>query len=271
MIQTQDQLTQAMAGQNIQGFLKAGTAQPAAGYWFSRWMNAGRPGAGAAPAVGLNGEQVSRAFAGAVAYSNAATGKQKYLSGLELQATGTGAHVLYDRLWQNSGLVVTTTTAQPFVAVPIPARDLNGAGNGHGVEPWLEVYVATGNAAAISTGASISYTNEQGVAGRTGIITTIPLTTVAGTSIPITLQSGDQGVRSVDSVTLGTTLVSGSVGIVLRRRLASINMAVGNQGDFRGFMDIGQKLHDDMALEFLQLSISAAAQHVFGSVMTIEG
>lgn len=271
MIQTQDQLTAAMAGQIVQGILKIGTTQPTAGYWYSRWSNNGRPGAGLAPTVGINGEQVTNAFAGAIPYSNAVSGKQKYLSGMDIQASGTGVYALYDRLWQNSGLSPTLTAEQTIAAVPIPARDLGGSSSGVGVDAWLDVYSALGNSALIASGGQISYTNEAGVAGRIGVIGPIPATAVAGTAIPIAMKEGDAGIRSVESITLGTSLVSGTIGIVLRRRLASVSLAAGNQGDFRGYFDIGQKLFNGMALEFLQLSVSATAQNMFGSVNTIEG
>lgn len=270
MIQTQDQLTAAMAGQIIQSITKIGATMPAAGNFYSRWANTGRPGAGAAPSVGLNGEAVDASFAGAVPYSNAASGKQKYLSGLDFQSNTAGVHLLCDRLWQNSGIVVTTTTAQAITAVPIHSRDLYGAANGTGVEAWLDVYTAIGNGANVN-GATISYTNESGIAGRTGTISTIPATSVAGTAIQITMQSGDSGVRSIESITLGTSLVSGSVGLVLRRRLASINVSVANQGDFRNFFDIGQKLWNGMAMEVLTLVVTTTAQNLFGSVSVVEG
>ncbi|HRK46451.1 MAG TPA: hypothetical protein PK324_12550, partial [Nocardioides sp.] len=68
----------------------------------------------------------------------------------------------------------------------------------------------------------ISYTNSDGTAGRTGTIPSFPATAAAGTLVPFMLQAGDRGVRSIQSITLGTSLVSGTVHLLLLRHLASL-------------------------------------------------
>lgn len=70
---------------------------------------------------------------------------------------------------------------------------------------------------AIATGAgsvtyTVTYTSQTGATGRTGTIT-IPRGSVVGTLWPITLQSGDFGIRSIQSVS-GTPTVVGIIDLV---------------------------------------------------------
>lgn len=204
---------------------KVGAAMEGLGLWYhSKWYEAGVPGAGAAPAPGLNGAALSSdptMVTGQIPFVKAASGREKRLGGLAATADRAGALLLLDRLWHNSGIVATTTTAQPITAAAQPARDLDGAALGNGVLAALEVSAATGNAGAI-TNTTISYTNEAGTAGRTGTIPSFPATAVAGTFVPFQLQAGDRGVRSVQSITLGTSYVSGTVHLILYRLLATL-------------------------------------------------
>jgi hypothetical protein len=129
-----------------------------------------------------------------------------------------GSIILADRLWHNSGIVVTTTTAQTINSVAWPARDKNGATLGEGVYIGLEVSTATGAGASVI---SISYTNSAGTAGRTG--TAIPLyaaTSVAGSFYIFGLQAGDTGVRSVQTYTSTVSMTSGVVHLVAFRYLS---------------------------------------------------
>jgi hypothetical protein len=136
-----------------------------------------------------------------------------------------GGHFLIDVLVINSGIVVTTTTAQTLNTTALPARDLNFSTNGEGVWAGLFVTTATTNAAA-NTGLTISYTNSAGTAGRTSRAPVgaagfqFPATAVAGSLFIFPLQSGDTGVRSVESITLATSFATGAVSLVLFKPLA---------------------------------------------------
>lgn len=70
---------------------------------------------------------------------------------------------------------------------------------------------------AIATGAgsvtyTVTYTNQDGTAGRTGSIS-IPRGSVVGTQWPITLQGTDYGIRSIQNVS-GTPTVIGNVDLI---------------------------------------------------------
>lgn len=136
---------------------------------------------------------------------------------------------LIDLLLINSGIAVTTTTAQTLNTVTLPARDNNGAAAGDGVLAGLLVTTATTNAGAI-TNCTISYTNQAGTAGRTGTMASFPATANVGSLIPFELQAGDTGVQSVQSITLGTSLVTGAVSLILFRPIDFMGLNVANVG-----------------------------------------
>ncbi len=68
--------------------------------------------------------------------------------------------MLLDYLWINTGLVVTTLTAQAITPVSLPARDMFETTNGDGVIAGILVTTATTNAAVIAN-TTISYTNSD--------------------------------------------------------------------------------------------------------------
>ncbi|MFO0749129.1 MAG: hypothetical protein U1F43_26225 [Myxococcota bacterium] len=73
----------------------------------------------------------------------------------------------------------------------------------------IEVSTATTNVSAV-TNMTMTYTNSAGTGSRTGTIGELPATAVAGTFVQFQLDSGDVGVRSIQSLTLGTSLVTGN-------------------------------------------------------------
>lgn len=215
----------AIAGmQYPRTFAKAVTGTMVAGRPHSTFYLAGSPGAAVAPSPGLSGAALTT-YAGQIPFSNPVSGNT-YLARFQGQATIAGTLVLADRLWHNSGLVVTTTTAQTVNSVAFPARDVDGSINGNGVRIGLEVSTATGAGAATPT---ISYTDESGNAGSTGTMeVAYAASSIAGTFYPFTLAAGDTGVRSIQSCTLGVSMTSGTIHLVAYRELARLELTAGN-------------------------------------------
>lgn len=200
--------------------LKGGTAAEAAASWYATLKDAGLPGAITVGTPGLAGRAVT-SEAGCVPLP-AASGS-RYLT--KFVCSGSVAHTfeLWDLVWINSGLVVTTTTAQTINSVAFPARDENGATSGAGYQIGLLVTTATTNGAAIA-GSTVSYTNSAGTAGRTATLIAvgglqIPATAVAGTIVWFQLAAGDVGVQSIQSITLGTSLTAGAVSLIVARKI----------------------------------------------------
>ena len=221
---------------------KSATATDTAGYHYAYFKDTGMPGAFSIGTPGLNGvvtdcSAVGTAGSGgaltigAPLFANPASGSL-YLKSATVTAAAIGTYQLIDVLWVNTGLVVTTTTAQAAVSPTLPARDNDGSTNGEGVQFALLTTTANTNAAAISNG-SYSYTDSDGNAGNTGtqfaqVSFQTTISPVIGTWTPFFVATGDRGVRAVASITLGTSYVAGALSAVLYRPLATVGVTVAN-------------------------------------------
>jgi hypothetical protein len=264
-ILTMDQLVAGFLP--AQDIVKAGFTAEAAGILHSEIYVAGRPAAAAAPTPGLAGAALTT-YPGQIPVPAPVGGMNIYLARMAFgMAAAIGGVILCDRLWHNSGIVVTTTTAQTVNSPAWPARSRDGTVNGDGVMVALEVSAATTNGSAV-TNITMSYTNEAGTAGRTATMPSFPATCAANAFIPFNLQAGDSGVRSVQSLTLGTSLVTGTVHLVAYRRIASLPIpavAVGAAADGIG---LGLPRLFDNSVPFLLVRPSATGVGVLDGDIT---
>jgi len=245
---------------------KSCTVPEAAGYWYSTSKDAGIPGPWAPGAPGVNGrvtDGTTTTDAGCIPWANATSG---YVTSLDLLSGSNsiaGGAMLVDVVWVNSGLVVTTTTAQAITTPTLPARDVNGSTNGEGFGIALLFVAASTNAGAISN-ATVNYTDSDGnarVATLSAVIpTVIPATPVIGTVVPFLQPAGSRGVRSIQSITLGTSLATGTISLLIYREVAAVpfsavntgTLAIGGQSNA-----VGPRCYDGSCL-LLWLSLNAA-------------
>ena len=239
------------------------TGQVIGGYHSPLYV-AGLPGAGSAPSAGVNGAQVDRTRTGILPAPAAVANKLPYLNAADFVAeSGVASAFLIDRLWENSGLSVTSTGAQAISAVQLPARDFNGSANGVGVGAALEITTTMGAATATAT---LTYTDSDGNAGATGTCS-IPSGAVAGTWLPFSLAAGDYGVRVPTSFQLSGSMVSGAFSIVLYRRVGrTLRCLAVNLGDSFGPADGGGPLYDLSALQFIYILSATAVTKTAGSI-----
>lgn len=216
--------------------LKGGTAPEGIASSYCTLKDAGLPGAFTPGTPGLAGRAVDgTSEPGIPIFVNPSTGNT-HLQGFSAAASVLSTVELYDLLWINSGIVVTTTTGQTINSVAFPARDTAGTVNGRGCRIGLLFVAASTNAAAIA-GATITYTNSNGAGTRTATLQAvgglqIPATPVIGTVVWFQLQAGDDGVQSIQSITLGTSLVTGTVSLIVARKLDTARLiAVNIAGD----------------------------------------
>lgn len=140
---------------------------------------------------------------------------------LNTSAVGAGGLILVDLLNVSGGLSGIVTTAQ---TTNLPTAALTRHTTGDGVMAGIVIYSTIGST---GTTVTISYTNQAGTPGRTSTATTIGATGFreAGILIPIPLQEGDTGVRSIESVTLAaTTATAGNFGVCLFKPLSMISL-----------------------------------------------
>lgn len=257
-------------------FMKSGTAPDAVGYWYCTSKDAGFPGPWAPGTPGLNGritDGTSVTDAGCLFVRNPSLGAN-YLTELTMGSSVNHSHLFFDVLWVNSGIVVTTTTAQAITSPTLPARDVNGTTNGEGCMIGLLTTTANTNAAVISN-TTVSYTNSDGTSGRTATLSAIigsqvPATPVIGTIVWFNLQAGDKGVRSIQSVTLGTSYGAGALSLLIARDLANIGTSLVNVQFTRRLSDPGVRLYNGTCILHCILASAATATFFNGEIVIQE-
>ncbi len=241
-----------------QQLLKASFTGQAAGQLHSSLYLAGLPGAAAAPSPGINGAALTT-YTGQIPFPATSGATTIYLAGMDAECSANvGGVMLCDRLWHNSGTVVTTTTGQSITFPTLPARDSNGATAGVGIQLAMEVTTTLGTAAPV-TNCTATYTNSANTAGQTATLTSIPTAAVAGTFLPFNLAAGDVGVRSVQTITLGTTLVSGAISLVAYRVLAMIPISAVNIPTREGWAQVGLPVLYNTSVPWMVYVLSGTA------------
>lgn len=257
-------------------FMKSGTAADTIGYWYCTSKDAGFPGAWSPGTPGINGRVTDGTTSGdfgSIPIKNPATGSN-YLTELTMGASVNHSHLFFDVLWVNSGIAVTTTTAQSITTPTLPARDVNGTTNGEGCMIAMLTTTANTNAAVISN-STVSYTNSDGTSGRTATLTAIagsqiPATPVVGTIVWFNLQAGDRGVRSIESITLGTSLGAGAVSLMICRDLANIGTSLVNVQFTRKLSEPGIRLYNGTCMLHCVLASATTATFFNGEVVIQE-
>lgn len=230
-------------------FCKVGGTSPVAGKIMSLWASTGFPAAGTYDNT-LNGivhSSTSAEVTGQVPFTDPNSGSA-YLARFQVAATQSATSggiqlMLCDRLWSNGNIDITSTSAQNITSPTWPARDEGGATTGTGVLLALSVSATTGAGTPTIT---VSYTNTASTAGRTGTnILATTATTILGTFIPISLQAGDVGVKSVESITLDQTWSSGTINLIAYRVLGMLELnGYGKTAAFDGITGALPKMYN---------------------------
>lgn len=257
-------------------FMKNGTAADTVGYWYCTSKDAGFPGAWNPGTPGLNGRITDGTTAtdnGCIPIRNPAVGAN-YLTALEMASSVNHTHLFFDVLWVNSGIVVTTTTAQTIASPTLPPRDINGTTNGEGCMIAMLTTTANTNAAAIAN-TTVNYTNSDGVIGRTATLSAIagsqiPISPVIGTIVWFSLQAGDKGVRSIQGITLNTSLVAGAVSLMIARDLATMGTSIPNVSVPKQIASPGVRLYNGTCALHCALVSAVTATFFSGELVVTE-
>jgi hypothetical protein len=262
----------ALAGmQPARYFAKNVTGTMVAGRPWSLWALAGNPGAGSFDntLAGVALSSTSAQVNGQIPFTNPVSGNS-YLARFQAGATISGTLLLCDRLWHNGGFTITTTTAQTVNSATFPARDLAGTTNGDGVLVGIEVSAACGAAAPAPT---LTYTNQAGTGSRTASLSFPTANSpAAGSFFPFGLQAGDTGIRSIQSLTLGTSWVSGTINLVAYRVIAALELTgafVPNAIDAvtSGF----QRLHNGSVPFLIFIPSTTTTSNISGQMVVTQG
>lgn len=261
-VTTLDGLVAALTAGETRSFLKNAFTAEGAGTWHSLWMVGGYPGAAGTP-TSTPGEIPTDASVGAFPFVNAAGAANNYLGYISTASTVAGSLILYDRLMHMSGLNGTLTGTNNITTQPALTRFTTG----DGVELWGEIYTPIG-----ATGATLTatYTNQAGTGSRTATYVHPANAESTGQMFPMTLQSGDYGVRSVQSygwsVSTGT---AGSFGFTLVKRIVSVPLQTQNVVAVGDAFSTGlREVPDDACLAFM-VQCSATSMGIISGDLTI--
>lgn len=249
--------------------IKVGIATAAVGAMrgYTPWYAAGNPGAATANAAGINGAAVSATVAGQIPRTNPVSGNA-HLARLAVNASTAGTLWLIDRLWNNSALSVTSTTAQAITPATLPARDGAGGTNGANVMAAIE-WSATGGAGTPTV--TLTYTDQDGNAGATGTFTGVA-TPPVGTFEIFTLAAGDTGVRAPTSFIQSATRTSGTMHLVLFRVLAQIEVTSANIGNALDALTAGMpRIYNDSVLQLVWFPSATTATNFIGQYVETQG
>ncbi|MGL5735319.1 MAG: hypothetical protein ACRCYS_10680 [Beijerinckiaceae bacterium] len=238
---------------------------------YTLWYANGNPGASVANAAGVNGDAVTpadgTAVQGRIPRTNPGTGNA-YLARLGINASTAGTLWLIDRLWHNSGLTVTSTTAQAISPATLPARCGDGTSNGANVMAAIE-WSATGGAGVPTV--TLTYTDQDGNAGATGTFTAVASPPV-GTFEIFTLAAGDTGIRAPTSFIQSATRTSGTMHLVLFRVLAQIEVTSANIGNAIDALTSGMpRIYDDSVLQLVWFPSATTATNFMGQYIETQG
>jgi hypothetical protein len=249
--------------------IKSVTPTLVAGRPHSLFYLAGSPGAAAAPTPGIGGVALT-IYAGQIPFTNPVSGNT-YLARFQGQATAAGGRLLLcDRLWHNSGMSITSTSAQTINSAAWPARDANGTINGEGVLIGVEVSTIWGAGAPVL---SIVYTNPSDAGSKTGtgIITGVTLSAV-GAFYMIGLAAGDTGVKSIQTYTRSASSTTGVEHLVAYRILASLELTTANVPNAVDALTSGfPRLYDNTVPFLLFIPAATTASVIGGQAIWTQG
>lgn len=221
-----------------------GTTAHGAGQWYLLSQTGGNPAASSIFGTGTNlaFQQLldSTATAASIQHGGDVTGFKTIVNASAFSAAPTTmpcVFMLVDMLGFYPVTTVTTTGAQTLNnTVTLPARDRTGTANGVGVQAILVPSTVMGAATPTIT---LNYTNAAGTAGKT--TPTLPALPTGNSAAPVTsvvyagtgagkygpfipMANGDTGIRSVQSVALSVSYVSGVLNLILCRPILTLPM-----------------------------------------------
>lgn len=201
-----------------------------AGTWFDMSMSPGNPAPQYYAASPLVAQQMKRSTDGGFNHGTTDTSKAKFLSRfLIMSASGTGLpapFILCDYLLYYPFVDTGTNDEQLLTNTATLPRFTDGVG-------VMVMAVSVAASGGLKPSFVINYTNSDGTAGRVsptcilstatfnGALMSLDQTAAVSTNHFIPLQSGDKGVRSIESVTFTSGTDVGLLSFVLVKPLCS--------------------------------------------------
>jgi hypothetical protein len=269
-ITTMDGLAAAVAASQDMVLQKASGLTSVAAFWYSLFAEAGNPPAGTLTISNTaNGVVPTDATAGAAiinAFSGSNTG---YLAAIRASATATQTLVLYDRVFHAGSYATTPTGTTTLASQPSYSTRVQDYS---GCEIWLEI-----NTAIAASAVTIQVGYQDGTATGGAAQTTTVTASLSGYPTKRMIQLGmanGTGVQRINSFIVGgTAAATGSINVVVMRKLATMPIMVANLAcqplDF--FSLGGQVVMTDSCLCLMSLATGAALGNIVADCQIING
>lgn len=243
-------------------YLKTGTKTTVATIPFTIFDNTGVPQGTLAVGNTTTGIVPTDAIAGYPAITPFAGGAKGYLAGVEFGSSVACRLSIFDTLFSAGAFAFNASVA--LSSQPDYSSRLPGGIAANNTEIWLEAVTAfTGNQSI-----AITYTNQDGVTGRTTGTVALGNAPILGRMTMIPLAAGDTGVLKIESIT-STVSTAGTFNVHVLRRLWQGRVRVANDGDAHDFAKTGMpEVFDTSALRVV-VQTDASSSGVIEIQMTV--
>lgn len=214
-------------------FVKTVTRTTVALIPFSMFSDAGTPAGTLAVGNTANGIVPTDAIGGYPVLNAFGGGALGYVTRVEARNSVISNLAVYDCVFAAGAYAFNANTAlasQPSYSGRVP-----GGTDYKGLEIWIEAVTAfTGNLSV-----AVTYTNQDGVAGRTTGTIATGAALIIGRMLQLPLQAGDTGVQKIESV-VGTVATVGTFNVrVMRKVTPDIRIGVANESKILDFLATG--------------------------------
>ena len=256
---------------DVWNFFKVGPTAEASGVWTSLWQSIGNPGAGTNPATTpgtVYDSDTSSIVAGSMPFPDRST-DQRHLLSFGAVASQSAVLTLYDRLAGVSGVATNSTGSKTINSGALTrysgtAATLN--------EVWLE-FTTAGTAASGVVNID-SYTSADGSNSLSGPSVTFPTTSMAQYSmVQLPLNASEQGVRSVESINVGTAHTTSVVNLIIIRPIARIHLPTTTWNEVSFLDDVGglPRIFDNANLGLMYLATTTTQINLWGTINCVYG
>lgn len=231
----------------------------------SLWRASGVPGPGAIPPpIADGGEMCDAETAGALPLLDPPGGASLQLARIAASSSAIGMLTLYDRIWHGA-VDLSTTNVQPIDWSSVGQRH----GDGAGVELWAEITAALASTTAATWTAEVI--DQDG-----SLVEAVALygsSSAAHRMIPFEAAGGPGGVQAVESIQLSATQASGTLSLVLARRIAEIPIVVAGLPAESAGVELGLPVIEPGACLALMVRHGSSAQsgQILGRLQVIHG
>jgi hypothetical protein len=252
-------------------FVKSAHPSGATSRWSSYWASAGLPPAGSNPATTPGTIYIADAtnvVTGSMWFPDRST-DQRYLHTFGAISDQSCTLMLYDKLAGVSGISLASTGDKTINTGALDrytgtAADLN--------EVWLEYTTTSSTTASITT--VNSYTSADGSTAQSGgAYTALAAAMAASQMVQHPLSATKKGVRSVETLNVGTATTSGIVNVLIIRPLARITLLQNQWNEINlldDFLDL-PRIYDNACLGLMEYCAGNVAANTFGTISCVYG